>query len=79
MRNKAATRLLTDKPFVLIGSPMCTAYSAMNRINYSKMPAEEVQARLAYARKHLDFCAKLYDMQWQAGRYFLHEHPDGAG
>ena len=79
MRNKAVRKLLTDQPLVSIGSPMCTAYSIMNRVNYSRMPAEEVQARLAYAKTHLDFCVKLYEMQWRAGRYFLHEHPDGAG
>ena len=31
-----------------------------------------------YGRKHLRFCAKLYAMQWRSGRYFLHEHPEGA-
>ena len=24
-------------------------------------------------------CCKLFDIQWRSGRYFLHEHPDGAG
>ena len=78
MRNRAVHKVLTDKPLVLIGNPMCTAFSAMNHINYAKMSPEEVERRLAYARKHLDFCIKLYEMQWKAGRYFLHEHPDSA-
>ena len=79
MRNKAVRKLLSDKPLVLIGSPMCTAYSTISRINYIKMDPIEVEHRLATARKHLEFCVKLYDIQWRSGRHFLHEHPDGAG
>ena len=79
MRNKAVRKLLSDKPLVLIGSPMCTAYSTMNRINYARMDPIEVEHRLAAARKHLEFCARLYDIQWRSGRYFLHGHPDEAG
>ena len=59
-------------------SPMCTAFSTMNNLNYPKMCPEEVQKRMEYGRRHLECCAKLYAMQWRAGRYFLHEHPEGA-
>ena len=69
---------MTDKPTLLIGSPMCTAFSQMNNINYSKMDPSEEERRLAYGRKHFEFCTKLYDIQWRAGRYFLHEHPAEA-
>ena len=79
MRNRATKKFLNDKPVVLIGSPMCTEYSALNRINHCRLAPEEVEQRLAYARKHLEFCIKLYEVQWRNGRYFLHEHPDGAG
>ena len=78
MRNRAVRKLTRDKPLVIIGSPMCTAYGVMNRINYCKMPEEDVAAKLAYARRHLEFCATLYEIQWPNGRYFLHENPDGA-
>ncbi len=27
---------------------------------------------------HLEFCTKIYRMQAQAGRYFIHEHPKRA-
>ena len=79
MRNRTVRKLIEDKPLVVIGSPMCIAYITMNRVNYCKMPKEEVAARLAYARRHLEFCVKLYEIQWRNGRYFLHEHPEGAG
>ena len=78
MRNKAVRELIQDRPLVLIGGQMCTAYSAMSNINFSRTAPEEVQQRLAYAKRHLDFCVKLYELQWQVGRYFLHEHLDGA-
>ena len=78
MSNRAIKKSLEDKPLVLIGSPMCTAYCAMNRINYSRMAPEEVAQRMAHARKHLEFCIKLYEIQWDSGRYFLHEHPHDA-
>ena len=57
---------------------MCIAFSAMNRINHVRVAFEEVDARLAYGRKHLECCAKLYALQWIAGRYFLHGHPAEA-
>ena len=78
MRNRAIRKVLEDQPMFLIGSPMCTAFSVMNRINYAKMAPEEVKARVEYGRTHLEFCAKLYALQWKAGRYFLHEHPAEA-
>ena len=78
MRNRAARRVLTDKPLLIIGSPMCTVHSAMNRMNHAKMPAEVVKQRFEYARRHLEFAMKLYKLQAQEGRYFLHEHPESA-
>ena len=78
IRNRAARRVLQDKPLLLIGSPVCIVFSTMNHINHAKMSTEEVTARFQYARGHLEFCVKLYHMQLEAGRYFLHEHPYGA-
>ena len=79
MRNRAVHKLLRDEPTLLIGSPMCTAFSQMNNnVNYPKMEPWRVQEKLQYGRKHLEFCAKLYDLQWNAGRYFIHEHPAEA-
>ena len=63
MRNKVVRKLLTDKPRFSIGSPMCTAFSAMNYINHARMSPTEVQQRFAYGRRHLDLCMKLYELQ----------------
>ena len=37
MRNKAARKLLTDKPELLIGSPMCIEFSSWMNLNHAKM------------------------------------------
>ena len=66
--------VLTDEPVLLIGSPMCTIHSVMNNINHARMPTEVVRQRFEHARRHLEFATKLYKIQAQEGRYFLHEH-----
>ena len=57
---------------------MCTVYSTMNQVNHARMPAEVVQQRFAYARRHPEFVTQLYKIQAQFGRHFLHEHPGSA-
>ena len=63
---------------MLIGSPMCTAFCQLNHINYFKMHPEEKRRRVHYGRRHLEICAKMYQIQHDVVRYFLHEHPAGA-
>ena len=77
MRNRAIRKLIKDQPSVLIGSLMCIEYSAISRLNHCKMT--EVEGRMVYARKHLEFCIKLYEIQLRNGRYFLHGHLAEAG
>ena len=45
MRNRAVRKLPEDQPIVLIGSPMCTEYSAINRLNHCRMTREEVACK----------------------------------
>ena len=68
MRNVAVRKVLQDKPRLLIGSPMCGPFSAMNNLSYIKMTPEEKEHKLAYGRKHLEFCVTLYEIQWKEGR-----------
>ena len=68
MRNRAVRKVLEDKPLLLVGSPMCTAFSQLNNINYSKMDPLEVKRRMDYGRRHLELCVKLYNLQREAGR-----------
>ncbi len=77
-RQKARDRLRSDQPFVLIGSPMCTAFCRLQAINFAKMHPDRVRAILARARMHLNFVCSLYEEQVRAGRHFIHEHPTMA-
>ena len=78
MRNRAARKLLRDKPMVLVGSPMCSPFGVMNNANFSRMDPKVVNNYMAYGRQHLKFCATRYKLQQDNGRYFLHEHPQSA-
>merc|ERR1739836_76878 len=78
MRNKAARKVICDCPLVLIGSPPCTDWSTIMILNWNKMSPQERKERQRTARVHLEFCVKLYRIQTQSGRYFLHEHPNSA-
>ena len=77
MRNAAIRKVIQDKPVLLIGGPMCAPFSAMININYSKM-TEEKNNQMEYGRRRLEFCMRLYELQWREERYFLHEHPQAA-
>ena len=78
MRNRAVRKVFEDKPLLLVGSPTCTAFSQLNNINDSRMDPLEVKRRMDYGRRHFEFCVKLYNLQREAGRYFLHGHPANA-
>lgn len=78
MRNRAARKVLNDKPWLPIESPMCIVHSVMNNINHCKMQPAVVRARFKYARDHRKFATELYMFQTQGGRYLLHEHPENA-
>ena len=67
------------RPYLLVGSPPCTAYSNLQNLNKCRPGGEEkVAAMQEEAQVHLDFVAKLYLMQIAAKRYFVHEHPTSA-
>ena len=78
-REKARALLREQKPLVLIGSPMCTAYCTWQRINSLRRDPHVVQRELDKARMHLEFVVGLYNEQLEQGRFFLHEHPQYAG
>lgn len=77
-RNRAARKVLEDKPLLIFGSPTCAIYSIMDHIDHSRMTPEAVNARFAHASKQFEFAAKLYTIQIHEGRYLLHGHPEGA-
>ncbi len=72
-----ARRLIREQgPYVLIGSPMCTHFSAWQALNHAKSnDKERIERERKEAEIHIEFVACLYEDQLDAGRYFLHEHP----
>lgn len=74
-REKAFAYVEKEKPTLLIGSPMCTMFSELQKL--SKW-SEEKQRRWCEAVEHMAFAVKLYRLQLEQGRFFLHEHPEKA-
>ena len=78
IRDKARKLLKRTKPRLLIGSPMCTFFSKLMAMNWKNMDPDDAKKKWQTAVSHLVFCIELYKIQMNAGRLFLHEHPDGA-
>ena len=78
-RRKVMEMLKRDKPMLLIVSPMCGAFSALQELfNYPRMDRKEVMAKLKDGLSHLKFAMELCVMQHNAGRLFMFEHPETA-
>ena len=59
-RDKAEQLVSDKKALLLIGSPMCSAFSQIQGLNFSKMDPVTVQKIIAYGTRHLEFCMHLY-------------------
>ena len=78
-RERARRLMREQKPYLLIGSPPCTAWSNLQNLNRCRPGgSEKVDEQQRRAKVHLLFCTSLYLEQMAAGRYFLHEHPQSA-
>ena len=75
VRDRAWKKLKEERPMLLVGSPMCTAFSTWQRINDKIRDRYVVEAEKKRAIMHIEFCIELYREQLKHGRYFLHEHP----
>ena len=77
-RDRAEALLDEQRPIIIIGSPVCTAFSQWQFLNDPKRPADIVAEEKRVGKMHVDWCMKLYARQMSRGGYFLHEHPAGA-
>ena len=68
------------KPRFVIGYLICTMFSQLQALNkrWNEQRGEEYAARLRKAEEHMKFAVKMYRVQLEGGRYFVHEHPAGA-
>ena len=78
VQKKVRRMVIDSKPFMLIGSPPCTAFSQLQGLNNHKRDPEVERRELAEACAHIAFCFEMYEVQRKAGRYFAHEHPSSA-
>ena len=72
---EAWTYLRTARPYLLVGSPECKAFSALQTLN--KRDAKYYET-LAKCTAHLELVCQMYKFQHSQGRLFMHEHPWGA-
>ena len=75
MRDRAMANVRSERPQLLIRSPMCTAFSTWQRMNNRIRDPVTVAAENRQAVEHLSVCVELYKEQLRHGRHFLHEHP----
>ena len=77
-RERAREQIRREKPFLVVGSPPCTEFSAVQNLNRRHFSAAEARRRRAEAMTLLGFALEVYQLQLDAGRHFLHEHPASA-
>ena len=75
IQDKVLNYIKETKPMLVVGSLMCAAFSVLQRLNYPKMAPEVVGELLRRGVGHLRFCAKVYRLQAENNKYFVHEHP----
>ena len=79
-RKRCWDSIIKDEPMLVIGSPPCTMFSQLQELNKymyrnDQLWMQKFQLGVERAKRHIRFCAGVYEHQRQQGRYFLHEHP----
>ncbi len=57
---------------------MCTAFSILQGLNKARMDPVKWDLMWNKGVRHMLFAIKLYRIQAEAGRFFIHEHPASA-
>ena len=78
MRKRCKNKIRTERPHLLVGSPMCTVFSALMNLNKDRMGPAKWEAMWAWGMRHLLFAIECYELQISLGGYILHEHPQSA-
>jgi hypothetical protein len=66
------------RPCMIMLSPPCTMYSALQRTNIPRMDPNKLETRWAEAHTLLDFAMDLATAQVRSRRFFTFEHPATA-
>ena len=78
VRTKVVKLIQEGKPYMLVCSPMCTAFSAIQALNADRRDPAVVRRELEGAKDHVRWVMKIRTLQLREGRYFLFEHPRSA-
>lgn len=70
--------IVYEQPELLTGGPPCEPFSQLLRISAARADPERRRRARETGVRHLHTAIGFYRRQYDAGRYFLHEHPDGA-
>ncbi len=74
-RVRARAIIDEEKPWLIVGSPMCAAFSPLVALN---LETDNVRQAMVQGVQHLFFVCEIYKTQLSSGRFFLHEHPKAA-
>ena len=74
MRNQSFRKIVAEKPFLLIGAHPCANWKPKSNASWGRMTQREKDYELHSARAHMQFVCRMYELQHDEGRYFLHEH-----
>ena len=74
-RDAARRKQQEVAPLLLIASPICAAFSALQHWNHKEMKPRELIHKVRAAMEHLGFALELSENQAEAGWLFLSEYP----
>ena len=63
MRSRVWSKIEEEQPMLLIGTPMCMAFSAGQHINNSKRDHKVTSKEYARGLSHLKVCCEFYEYQ----------------
>ena len=78
IRNQAFRKIVAEKPSLLIGACPCVDWRSQSTASWSRMTPREKDDELHRARVRMQFACRMYKLQHDEGRYFLHEHRQSA-
>ena len=77
MRNQAYKKIIAGKTYLLVGAHPCANWRLKSNASWSRITQREKDDELHRARVHMQFVCRMYKLQHDEGRYFLHEHCQG--
>ena len=78
VRARVIKKIREEKPWLVVLSAPCTEFSTLQAWNVSKRDPIEAKKKLDEAIDHVRFAVKLCELQHEAGRRFVYEHPVSA-